>query len=85
MCHAKFWGTMEIDLYGRCPFLTHTMSIATAFILFLLDNSLSFIARLTKVWPQNTQTHWRQACPCCGAQLGDLNQTTTKNTLQKTQ
>ena len=39
------------------------------------------LANLTEVSPQNTQL--RQAYSCCGAQLGDLNQTTTKSTLQK--
>ena len=41
-CH-KHDIRMEIDPYGRSPFLSHPMSMATAFILSLFVNSLLFI------------------------------------------
>ena len=39
----KFLAMMEMDLYGRRPFLRCPMSKATTFIQSLSDNSLFFI------------------------------------------
>ena len=43
--HEKFLTTMDIDPNGRCPFLTCPMSMATAFILSLFNNSVFFMTR----------------------------------------